>query len=612
MDFLALDSQADNPEGWKSVDTYFDWLVVQSIFPLLLLSTVLDIFFFWHKWVTLEGKGRVYDLINHGWLLVLLCFVSWAWKAKKGHEFIASRGQGHAFLFCLACLLTLVASISYQIHPNPYYQGIMTALMLASGLILLSKVWVTVTLTLVVLCWSTSVIGSKVSTHDLIGFYTAAVVSIFCVKVRRDIYRDQLELMCRKQLQSRELEWALTTSNESRVELDKSLVLGERKLSEIQQELESASVHRRLLEEQLSSSKKFDALGRLAGGVAHDFNNLLAIIKLNSECLAGEVGPEAAKSLQGVDTAASRAASITTQLLAFSRRQVMAKRPISAKELLSDSWKVLSALVGENIHTGFRLDCPDLMVEADPSQIHQLLLNLVVNASDAMPNGGCLSLLATARPEGLLLELQDSGQGFEPELKRRIFEPFYTTKEVGEATGLGLAMVQGIVRQHGGEISATGALGEGATFRVLLPEYLPQVNSEADQACKVRSSEEPLIMVVDDEPALRRLLERYLQRQGYRVLVASDGEEAYRIWGECRTKPDILLTDVRMPGLDGPALARKLSNDGYHPPLFFMSGYTDSRIEEAGFHPNDYTFLSKPFALSDIKSVLESLLGVPA
>lgn len=246
------------------------------------------------------------------------------------------------------------------------------------------------------------------------------------------------------------------------------------------------------------------------------------------------------------------------------------------------------------------------MVEADSAQIHQLLLNLMVNACQAMPSGGRLCLRASERDEGLFLEVTDTGTGFKPSLSERIFEPFFTSREFGQATGLGLATVDGIVRQHAGTVSASNRKEGGASFQVWLPRYEP-ANAEHSSSEVLALSDKPSIMVVDDEPALRRMLVKFLARQGYGVVEATDGEDAFKVWQEAKKKPELLLSDVRMPGLDGPGLARKLQAHGFFPKLVFVSGFADARLEHEGFGSGEYEFLPKPFTLKAVKEKLEEL-----
>ena len=377
---------------------------------------------------------------------------------------------------------------------------------------------------------------------------------------------------------------------------------------------------RQQLEEQLRQSQKMEALGRLAGGVAHDFNNLLTIIKGHSDLLLGWLSTSEAayKSCKQIDKAADRASSLTRQLLVFSRRQVLKPKVLDLNVLVTEMDKLLERLIREDIEFDFVPGAALGSVKADPGQIEQVLLNLTVNACDAMPKGGKLTIETSnvivdeeythSRP-GLqkgpfvLLSATDTGHGMDAKTKARIFEPFFTTKDIDKGTGLGLATVYGIVEQSGGSIWVESAPGKGSRFEV----YLPKVAEKADLSATAETfalSTVPgaaTIMVVEDDIAVRELACRFLDTAGYHVLEAKDGVEALKIAKDCGQSIGALLTDVVMPEMRGTELAARLSNLLPEMKVIFMSGYlehndeSDELVEESGF-------LEKPFTRESLLS----------
>jgi signal transduction histidine kinase/CheY-like chemotaxis protein len=371
---------------------------------------------------------------------------------------------------------------------------------------------------------------------------------------------------------------------------------------------------RRRLEQQLSQAQKLESIGRLAGGVAHDFNNILTAINgyagLALETLAP--GEPAADDLREIQKASERAAALTRQLLIFARKQQIDPHVLDLNALVSSVEKLLRRLIGEDVDLRTMLAPNHTLVKADPSQIEQVLVNLIVNARDAMPHGGTLTIetatlaldeeyarehVGVAPGPYALLAVTDTGTGMDEAVRLHIFEPFFTTKEHGKGTGLGLATCYGIVKQHGGHIWVYSEVSAGTTFKV----YLPLASDSA------AAEESPLtiedlprggerVLLVEDEPAVRDLAARVLRGQGYTVVEASNGAEALEL---LRRGPagqfDLLLTDMIMPRLGGMALAQQIAADNPGLKLLFMSGYTDTTAEQSGLLAVGIPYLQKPF-----------------
>jgi PAS domain S-box-containing protein len=382
------------------------------------------------------------------------------------------------------------------------------------------------------------------------------------------------------------------------------------------------TLHRQL-EQQLLQSQKMEAVGRLAGGVAHDFNNLLGVIMGYSELLGKELGPDSSLSrrVDAIQKACQRAASLTAQLLAFSRRQLLQPKVVNLNSLVSETDKMLRRLIGEDVEAATILDPKLGQVKADPGQIVQVIMNLAVNARDAMPKGGKLTL-ETANvilPVGtvcqgvlvkpgryVMLAVSDTGSGMTGETQGRIFEPFFTTKPVGEGTGLGLATVCGIVEQSGGHILVDSEVGRGTTFRI----YLPRVDEVAELAPAPKDSVEvhasETILLVEDDSTLRGLVEESLLAMNYTVLVAASGQEALRVLDGHPGSIDLLMTDVIMPKMSGPELAQLVRKLRSGIKVLYMSGYTDDKLRDVSSAEADW--IQKPFQLEDLGRKLREVL----
>lgn len=381
---------------------------------------------------------------------------------------------------------------------------------------------------------------------------------------------------------------------------------------------------------QLRESQKMEAIGQLAAGVAHDFNNLLTIIRGNSELIRMIIDKDSeVAELNGeMDQAAMRAAELTRQLLAFSRKQVMCKAVIDLNSTVIGSTKMLQRLLGEKITVHYELAPATLPMVADAGMIDQIIMNLAVNAKDAMPDGGTLTLRTVdieftetnkpTRPDSsagefVVLEIQDSGEGMDEQTQKRIFEPFFTTKEVGKGTGLGLSTVYGIVSQHKGWIDLDSETGGGTTFRVYLPasESSDLKDGPRDSATEFfRGSE--TVMVVEDDTAVRRMMVRTLEGSGYEVLAAKDGLAARELWAEVRQRIDLLVTDMVMPGgVSGQQVAREFAGDRPDLAVVFVSGYSEETITEDDRIPAGFEFVAKPFTRDQLLAAVRKRLNEP-
>ena len=386
---------------------------------------------------------------------------------------------------------------------------------------------------------------------------------------------------------------------------------------------------RKTLEEQLMQAQKMEAVGRLAGGVAHDFNNMLTVITGYNRMILDELSPM--DPLRGyaeeVLKAADRAAAITNQLLAFSRRQIVQPRVIRVNAVISQTEKMLRRLLGEDIQLAIDLRADTGNIKADPNQIAQAIVNLAVNARDAMPTGGRITIetgnvrldenyvrthLGVKPGDFVMIAMSDSGHGMDSATRQRIFEPFFTTKMQGRGTGLGLATVYGMVKQAGGDIWVYSEVGQGTTFKLYFPR-VDEAASDAEAAVVEKSAPGgETVLVVEDEQAVRELTVKMLQQLGYVVLAASSGPAAIEIARACAGTLSLLVTDVVMPEMSGRQVADQLL--AIHPAVkvLYLSGYTENTVIHHGVLDSGVDFLPKPFSREALGRKVREILGKTA
>lgn len=390
-----------------------------------------------------------------------------------------------------------------------------------------------------------------------------------------------------------------------------------------------AEAERRRLEAELLHSQKMEAIGRLAGGIAHDFNNLLTAITGYSELIVSELDPASslARDAEEIKRAAEQAAAMTQQLLAFSRRQVLQPALLNPNEVIEHMEKMLQRLIGENVELVTELAPEIATIRSDRGQLEQVIMNLVVNARDSMPNGGKITIetddvsideteaarLNVSAGDFVKTTISDIGSGMDEETMSHIFEPFFTTKEQGEGTGLGLATVHGIVEQSSGAIQVSSEIGKGSAFDVLLPVAKESEEAEREEAPSGETRGSETLLLVEDEEMVRQLVARVLRDLGYEVFETSSGDEALSFVDTLDRSIDLLVTDVVMPGMSGSELAKKLVVKRPHTRVLFMSGYTDEAILHHGVLDGEAEFIGKPFTPQElahkVRSVLEAEEG---
>jgi two-component system cell cycle sensor histidine kinase/response regulator CckA len=378
-------------------------------------------------------------------------------------------------------------------------------------------------------------------------------------------------------------------------------------------------------EEQLLHAQKLDAIGRLAGGVAHDFNNIITAILGYCDLMRQDLARDDPRraDLEEINSAAERAATLTRQLLAFSRRQVLELQPVHLNEVVTEMDKMLRRVIGEDVDLVIRPDPSLGWVRADPGQIEQVIMNLVVNARDAMPGGGAVTIEtanvtlgehtgtdpAGASGPHVMLAVSDTGTGMDAETRARLFEPFFTTKQPGKGTGLGLATVYGIVRQSGGSVYVYSEPGRGTSFKIYLPEVAPPSAGRARASpSPARLNGDETVLLVEDEGAVRDLARKVLEAHGYTVLEAACGAAALRLSDAHANPIHVLVTDVVMPEMSGRELAQHLAGRRPKTRVLFMSGYTDDAVVRHGVLAADVAYLQKPFTPEGLLKKLRAVL----
>ncbi len=397
--------------------------------------------------------------------------------------------------------------------------------------------------------------------------------------------------------------------------------------AEVMEAIAEDVTERRALEEQFRQAQKMEAVGRLAGGVAHDFNNLLMVISGYAEVILEgmDAGHPLHVKARAIQQASDRATTLTRQLLAFSRKQLLELKVVDVNAIIEDMERLLRPLIGENIELATALAADAGHTRADAGQLEQVLMNLVVNAKDAMPKGGRITIKTQnvtlddshrgdktfmRLGEYVMISVVDNGHGMDKETQSRIFEPFFTTKEKGKGTGLGLSTVYGIVKQSGGYLMVQSEPGCGSTFIIYLPRVQDAAESRhAAPAGQPAAGGSETVLLVEDEESVRQLVRETLEGKGYRVLEAENGEEGLAVASEHEEQIDLVITDVVMPELGGRELAQQLIKDRPRIKVLYLSGYTEDAIVNEGTIESGKAFLQKPFTLQSLARKVREVLG---
>jgi signal transduction histidine kinase/CheY-like chemotaxis protein len=411
-------------------------------------------------------------------------------------------------------------------------------------------------------------------------------------------------------------------------ERTKALAVRQREhLRESLRQVVRGEAERRTLEEQLWQAQKMEAVGQLAGGVAHDFNNLLTTVMAANDLLAAEARTDGQREdTDLIRQAARRGAELTSKLLAFSRRKTLEPRPVFLDALLIEFYGIARRIVPEDVEIELDLDAEDTVVRADPVAVQQILMNLVTNARDAMPGQGTLTLKVghasldeeqvrargSGKPGGYgLLEVADTGAGMDAETRKRAFDPFFTTKTLDQHSGLGMAVVYGLVEQHGAFVEVDSEVGKGTAVRVYFRLEAPSAVTEAEPEAGEVTGGSEFVLLVEDDASLRRAGRRVLEKFGYAVQTATDGSDALDYMRSAPTMPDLVISDVVMPRVNGPQMLQAMREAGWKAKVLFTSGYTARAMAERATLDPRLPFLAKPWTASDLLRRVRAVLDQP-
>lgn len=586
---------------------------LDTLRPMAAVASAIMVGFIFYNLVDFPPGIRE-TVIAHDAFSAIFCGMVW-WGIQAGRF---RESQAHPLALAMILLLASNVLLAMWLLRAPYQAIYICVVLVGAGGGMTSVRWGSA---VVALLWLiTAPVLLAVADLSLALRYLVMVAATSAVTMALIVLRARnLRALAKFAELDRQQRRAL---NEAVADLDAKVAQRTAELQEanaaLQLEMEErarAEREARILGEQLLHAQRLESLGRLAGGVAHDFNNLLTVIDGNLH-LSLDAFPDEAHRVLLLDaiSAGERAASLTKQLLAFGRKQVIERSVFDVGTHVEDVSRMLQRVLGERIELIVTAHERGLWVNADPNQIEQILMNLVANARDAMPDGGRCLIEVTRVPDAttsrVRIRVRDTGLGMDDAVKERIFEPFFTTKPSGQGTGLGLATAYGVVQQHGGSIAVESRPGHGATFDVLLPAAdAPASSTGISAAPWPRTGGHETVLLVEDEEAVRRVGERFLRRQGYNVLVASGGAEALQLVAQADPKPDLLFTDVMMPGMSGFELAEKLRVMQPEIRIMFVSGYTGDYLEtQTGSLPSGAHFVYKPYEPKRTARMIRELL----
>jgi signal transduction histidine kinase/CheY-like chemotaxis protein len=589
------------PQAWSEAEAAGDYLPLDIV--LVVGTTAILLLSYWRPPRGARGVGIFHRVLVAGGAAFAMC-----WAA--GVSAIEQVSQGS---------LPTLMILSFAIATLVYLPGLVATIVFAAGLV----VWLDAITALggeplTAVTDNVGAIGLLMVAWSISRALYASRARSFVAEWLRDRTNQRLHEEVERHRETSQALAALTRELEARV--------GERtaELERANEQLRDEMRQRAEMEERLSQTQKLEAVGQLAGGIAHDFNNLLTGILGNAEALLAQVrgSRELVEPCTAILGAAERAADLTRDLLAFSRKSKVETRPVDVAQICDQALRLLEHTVEKQVSLEHRKEAGRCVVLADAGQLLNGVLNLAVNARDAMPTGGHLTLVTReAQPSEVggddpqpmvAIEVRDTGLGIAPAVRERIFEPFFTTKEVGKGTGLGLAAVYGIATSHGGEVRVASEPGRGSTFTIYLPRYEGPVEQPTAEAQAHHGKGSGTILIVDDEPVVRTVARGLLEHMGYQVLEAADGTEGLDVYRGHADSVDLVIADVIMPEMDGIEMLRRLRETDPELPAIVSSGYgqPEESLESLGLPVSG--FVNKPYRASDLAAAVAAALPVGA
>jgi signal transduction histidine kinase/ActR/RegA family two-component response regulator len=583
----------------------------------LAIGLLLFGFSFYH-WFGFSPEVRI-SMVACDLVLGAFCFALYA--VCRRIQLSQNALHTAAALLSFGLLGTLIIAAVQGV--SPLFSWYVAVLIIGSASIILSSRWAIGIALVEIVAWAVVAVETLPGSELMMNVFamaTSVAIAVIAHLIRKFAIQRILELRDGDSRRELALHHALAAADEARAGLDLKVL---ERTAALRSELEE----RARLEDQLRHAQKLEAVGRLAGGVAHDFNNLLTVIRMSLVAVGELTVPDDIRdAIRDASDSTDRAAGLTHDLLAFARKQTLERASVAVGDIVGGVERMVRRVAEASIRFEVRIAGDAGNVVADRRQIEQVLLNLAINACDAMGNRGTLAIAvepveltgADAVRHHVLpgtyvrFAVTDTGTGMDEATRKVVFEPFFTTKEVGRGTGLGLAVAHGIVTQHGGQIDVVSELGRGSTFTVFLPRA-PGAPPR-DQVAAARPQTSPgheTLLVVEDEPAVRRGVQRGLERLGYRVVAAHDGEDALRVTASLDAI-DLVVSDVVMPGIDGPELACRLRERWSDLPILFVTGYSADRLARTGAVGCHDHVLEKPYQLDQLARTIRSMLEAAA
>lgn len=522
--------------------------------------------------------------------------------------------SAHRIAYLTVCLVMVGCCFRFQVFDDPNLVVYSHEVMILIGMVMLDWSWFIFSTFTCVSLWAINALPKlPAETFFQQGAMCVLMtcVSATCFLVRRKVFQRQYQLHRRQQRQQAELSEAIETGARLSDQLDALMNERSQQLASTTEQLQGALHTQEELHQNLLHSQRIEAMGRLAGGVAHEFSNLLTIMMGYLYELRERLG--ANETLRDIESAVHRGTDLVTDLVSLTGQRALRRRVVTVGDVLSKHEPLMRGALSRGVRWEVQIDNPEAHLDVDPAALQQILGNLVSNCDHALAGSGVVKLTSYVHENQVRFEVADDGPGIPHQVRDTLFEPFSTTKPVGEGTGLGLAIARGVAESHGGGLELLESGPDGTRFRVELPLAQHSFEMAPEELMPCARGEQQTLLVVEDEPAILKLAKRHLCSQGYRVLTAENGEDALRVLGSA-PEVELVVTDVVMPRMDGPTLVERASQLQPNLPFLFVSGYPDDRLEQIGLERETVDFLPKPYQLQELAirvGAMLSSLGSP-